>query len=78
MSRFLFFVLLLAALALGAHLWLSAQAQRPDLAGRELNPGEVKVVGVTPPAVAAKRAEDTRRAGGNRRGERPSRGDQQV
>jgi hypothetical protein len=61
-SRFLFFVLLLAALALGAHLWLSAQAQRVDFSLRERNPGEVKIVGVTPPALAAKRAEDTRRA----------------
>lgn len=61
MSRFLFFLLLLAVLALGAHLWLSAQAQRPDFSGRELNPGEVKLVGVTPPAMAARRAEETRR-----------------
>jgi hypothetical protein len=62
LSRFLFFVLLLASLALGAHLWLSGQAQRADVSTRERNAADVKIVGVTPPAVAAKRAEDTRRA----------------
>jgi hypothetical protein len=61
-SRFLFFLLLLATLALGAHLWLSAQAQKADFTARERNPGEVRIVGVTPPALAARRAEDTRRA----------------
>lgn len=62
MSRFLFFLLLLAALALGAHLWLSAQAQRVDFSARERNPDEVRIVGVTPPALAAQRAEETKRA----------------
>lgn len=62
MSRFLFFLLLLASLALGAHLWLSSQAQRVDVSARERNAGDVKIVGVTPPAAAAKRVEDTRRA----------------
>lgn len=62
MSRFLFFVLLIAATALGVHLWLTEQAQRAiDFSGRERNRDEVKVVGVTPPTVAAKRAEETRR-----------------
>lgn len=61
MSRFLFFLLLLAAIALGAHLWLAAQAQKVDFSARERNAGEVRIVGVTPPAVAAKRAEETRR-----------------
>jgi sporulation related protein len=61
-SRFLFFLLLLAVLALGVHLWLSAQAQRADFSGRERNPEEVRIVGVTPPALAARRAEETRRA----------------
>jgi len=61
-SRFLFFLLLLAALALGVHLWLSAQAQRGDYTARERNPTDVKIVGVTPPSLAAKRADDTRRA----------------
>ena len=62
MSRFLFFLLLLAALALGAHLWLAAQAQKVDFSARERNASEVRIAGVTPPALAAKRAEDTRRA----------------
>lgn len=62
MSRFLFFLLLLAVLALGAHLWLAAQAQRADFSARERNPGEVRIVGITPPALAARRAEETRRA----------------
>ena len=61
MSRFLFFLLLLAAVALGAHLWLAAQAQKVDFSARERNAAEVRIVGVTPPAVAAKRAEETRR-----------------
>jgi hypothetical protein len=60
-SRFLFFLLLLAAIALGAHLWLAAQAQRVDISARESNAGEVRIVGVTPPAIAARRAEETRR-----------------
>lgn len=61
MSRFLFFLLLLAALALGAHLWLAAQAQKVDFSARERHADEVRIVGVTPPGLAAKRAEDTRR-----------------
>lgn len=61
MSRFLFFVLLLAALALGAHLWLSAQAQKADFTLRERNAADVRIVGVTPPGVAAQRAEESRR-----------------
>ena len=60
MSRLLFFLLLLAALALGAHLWLTAQAEIPDFASRERNRDEVRIVAVTPPTVAAKRAEETR------------------
>ena len=60
-SRFLFFLLLLAAIALGVHLWLSAQAQKVDFSARERNPGEVRIVGVTPPSVAARRVEETRR-----------------
>jgi Sporulation related domain. len=46
---------------LGAHIWLSAQAQKPDLTARERNPGEVRIVGVTPPGLAAQRAEESRR-----------------
>jgi hypothetical protein len=60
LSRLLFFLLLLAVLALGAHLWLSAQAEVPDFAAREKNRDEIRIVAVTPPADAAKRAEQTR------------------
>jgi hypothetical protein len=59
-SRLLFFLLLLAVLALGAHLWLSAQAEVPDFTARERNREEIRVVAVTPPADAARRAEQTR------------------
>ena len=61
MSRFLFFVLLLAILALGAHLWLTAQVERTDFSARERNRDEVRIVAVTPPSVAALRAEDNRK-----------------
>ena len=61
MSRFLFFLLLLAALALGAHLWLSVQSERTDFSARERNRDEVRLVAVTPPAIAAQRAEETRK-----------------
>ena len=62
MSRLLFFLLLLAAIALGVHLWLSSQVEKSDFSMRERNRDEVKIVAVTPPTVAAKRNEDTRRA----------------
>lgn len=62
MSRLLFFLLLIAALALGAHLWLSQQVEKSDFTARERNRDEVRVVAVTPPVVAARRAEETRRA----------------
>jgi SPOR domain len=62
-SRFLFFLLLLVILALGAHVWLtsSSQAEKTDFAARERNRDEVRIVAVTPPAIAARRAEDTRK-----------------
>jgi len=59
-SRFLFFLLLLAALAVGAHLWLSVKTERSDFSARERNRDEVRLVAVTPPALAAQRAEETR------------------
>ena len=62
MSRFLFFLLLLAIAALGAHLWLSVKTERADFRARERNPEEVRVVAVTPPSLAAQRNEETRRA----------------
>ena len=61
MSRFLFFLLVLAILALGAHLWLAAQVEKADFSARERNRDEVKIVGVTPPAIAARRSEDSRK-----------------
>ncbi len=61
MSRFLFFLLLLATLGLGAHLWLSASAERTDFSTRERNRDDVRIVAVTPPTVAARTAEETRR-----------------
>lgn len=61
MSRFLFFLLLLAVAAFGAHLWLSAETGRPNVSARELNADQVKIVGVTPPVVAAHNAEQVRR-----------------
>ena len=60
MSRFLFFVLLVATLALGAHLGLTARTEHADLAVRERNRDEVKIVAVTPPQLAARKAEETR------------------
>ena len=62
MTRLLFFLLLLAILAVGAHLWLSGAAEKADFAAREKNRDEVRIVAVTPPSVAARRAEDSRKA----------------
>jgi hypothetical protein len=62
LSRFLFFLLLLAVLAFGAHLFLSVQAGRGDFSARERNRDEIRVVAVTPPTLAARRAEETRQA----------------
>jgi hypothetical protein len=61
-SRFLFFVLLLAVLGFGAHLYLGAIEAKPDFAARERNRDEVRIVAVSTPIVAARRAEETRRA----------------
>ena len=61
MSRLLFFLLLIAVAAVGAHLWLASQAERADFRTRERNRDDVRIVAVTPPHVAARRAEDTRR-----------------
>lgn len=62
MSRFLFFLLLLAILGLGAHIWLTSQStEKTDFAARERNRDEVRIVAVTPPAIAARRVEDTRK-----------------
>lgn len=61
MSRLIFFLLLVAALALGAHLWLSEQAQKSDFSMRERNAEAVTIVAVVPPTVAALAAEESRR-----------------
>lgn len=61
MSRFLFFLLLLATLGLGAHLWLTASAEKTDFSARERNREEVRIVAVTSPSVAARTAEETRK-----------------
>lgn len=62
MSRLLFFLLLVAVAALGAHLYLTAPAASPDLTAREVNRDSVKIVAVTPPQLAARDQEETRRA----------------
>lgn len=62
MSRFLFFLLLLAVLAFGAHIFLSVQTEKSDFSARERNRDEVRVIAVTPPTLAARRAEETRMA----------------
>jgi hypothetical protein len=60
-SRLLFFVLLIASAAFGAHLWLTASTQKGDYSTRERNRDEVRVIAVTPPTIAARTAEETRR-----------------
>jgi hypothetical protein len=62
LSRLLFFLLLVATLALGTHLWLTARTERVDLSVRERNRDELKIVAVTPPQMAARKAEETRLA----------------
>jgi hypothetical protein len=61
-ARLIFFLLLLAILGLGAHLWLSGPDERADFTARERNRDEVRIVAVTPPSMAARRAEDARKA----------------
>jgi hypothetical protein len=61
-SRLLFFLLLVAVAALGTHIYLTQPAAGPNLAAREVNRDSVTVVAVMPPQVAAREAEETRRA----------------
>lgn len=61
MSRFVFFLLLIAIAVLGAHLWLTSQAERADFSARERNRDDVRIVAVTPPLVAARNAEESQR-----------------
>lgn len=61
MARLLFFLLLVATIAYGAHLGLTAHHERVDVTARERNSGEVSIVAVTPPLIAARKAEESRR-----------------
>ena len=62
MSRLLFFLLIVANLAFGAHLWLTSGPEEPDFSRRERNRDEAKIVSVIPPVIAARKAEETRQA----------------
>ena len=62
MSRFLFFILLIAVAGFGGHLYLTAREEKTDFTARERNREEVKIVAVTAPVMAAQRAEESRRA----------------
>jgi len=62
MARFLFFILLVACIALGAHIALTRPNPAPDLSARERNAAEIRIVSVTPPETAARNAQETRRA----------------
>ena len=62
MSRLLFFVLLIGAIAFGFHLWLASASEKVDYSTREKNRDDVRIVAVTTSAQAAKNAEDARRA----------------
>ena len=61
MSRLVFFLLLIATATFGAHLWLTASTEKHDFSARERNRDEVRIVAVTPPLIAARTAEETRR-----------------
>lgn len=60
MARLLFFLLLIANLGFGAHLWLTSPREAADISARERNRDEVKLVAVTPPVIAARKAEEAR------------------
>src|SRR3954470_23826863 len=62
MSRFLFFILLVACVAFGVHLALTQPRGAPDFSARERNAGDIRIIAVTPPDAAAKAAQETRRA----------------
>jgi hypothetical protein len=59
-SRLLFFLLLIAVAALGVHIALSLQTEKGDFSTRERNRDDMRIVAVTPPVVAARRAEESR------------------
>jgi hypothetical protein len=60
-SRLIFFLLLIAAIAFGFHAWLTAKTETSDYSAREKNRDEVRLVAVTSSATAARNAEDARR-----------------
>lgn len=60
MARLFFFLLLIANAALAAHLWLTGTGEATDFSARERNRDEVKLVAVTPPLIAARKAEEAR------------------
>jgi hypothetical protein len=60
-SRLIFFLLLIAAIAFGFHIWLTAKTETSDYSTREKNRDEVRLVAVTSSATAARNAEDARR-----------------
>ena len=61
MSRLIFFLLLIAAIAFGSHLWLTAKTETADYSSREKNRDDVRIVAVTSPAMAAQNVENARR-----------------
>lgn len=61
MSRFLFFLILLAVMGLAAHIWLAAATEKADFGSRERNRDDVRIVAVTPPATAERNSEEARR-----------------
>jgi len=60
LARLIFFLLLVVNLAFGAHLWLTGTGSTTDVSARERNRDEVKLVAVTPPVIAARKAEEAR------------------
>jgi hypothetical protein len=60
-SRLIFFLLLIAAIAFGSHLWLTAKTETADYSSREKNRDDVRIVAVTSPAMAAQNVENARR-----------------
>ena len=62
MARFLFFVLLVACIAFGVQIALTLPSGPPDFSRRERNPGDIRIMAVTPPEAAAKSAQQVRQA----------------
>jgi len=61
-ARFLFFVLFIACVSLGAHIYLTLPKGAPDLSSRERHAADIRILAVTPPETAARNAQETRRA----------------